>query len=161
MRPFLLVAILAIALGAGSSARSQHTHAHGAHKPAEATAGDARVFVTFPEKLVDHTLANMRDHLMALQEIQEHLGMGNTDGAARIAETRLGMSSLASHGAHEVARFMPQGMQDAGSAMHRSASQFAVVAVNSGVTGDMKPVFAALGHLTATCVGCHAAYRIK
>jgi hypothetical protein len=111
--------------------------------------------------LVDHTLANMRDHLQALQEIQSHLGTGHTDVAAKIAETRLGMSSLGSHGAAEVSKYMPQGMQDAGTAMHRAASRFAIAAQEAGVTGDLKPVFAGLAEITAQCVGCHAGYRIK
>ena len=156
----ILVAILVAALAAGSAtfAVAQHQHHHGAAAPA---APDARQFVKFPAALVDHTLANMRDHLQALQEIQSHLGMGNTDVAAKIAETRLGMSSLGSHGAAEVSKYMPQGMQDAGTAMHRAASRFAITAQEAGVTGDLKPVFAGLAEITAQCVGCHAGYRIK
>jgi cytochrome c556 len=56
---------------------------------------------------------------------------------------------------------MPQGMQDAGTAMHRAASRFAIAAQEAGVTGDLKPVFAGLAEITAQCVGCHAGYRIK
>lgn len=115
----------------------------------------------FPAALVEDTLANMRDHLQALQEIQSHLGMGHADIAAKIAETRLGMSSLGLHGAAEVSRHMPQGMQDAGTAMHRAASRFAITAQDAAVTGDLKPVFAGLADITAQCVGCHASFRIK
>jgi hypothetical protein len=156
----ILVAILAAALAAGSAtfAVAQHQHHHDASAPA---APDARQFVKFPAALVDHTLANMRDHLQALQEIQSHLGMGHTDVAAKIAETRLGMSSLGLHSAAEVSKYMPQGMQDAGTAMHRAASRFAIMAQEAGVTGDLKPVFAGLAEITAQCVGCHAGYRIK
>jgi hypothetical protein len=103
----------------------------------------------------------MRDHLQALQEIQEHLGMGHADTAARIAESRLGLSSLRLHGAAEVSKHMPPGMQAVGSAMHRAASRFAIVAQDADVTGDMKPVFTALAEITAQCVGCHAGYRLK
>jgi hypothetical protein len=103
----------------------------------------------------------MRDHLQTLQEIQSHLAMGHTDVAAKLAETRLGMSSLGLHGAAEVSKFMPQGMQDAGTAMHRAASRFAITAEEAGVTGDLKPVFAGLAEITAQCVGCHAGYRLK
>jgi hypothetical protein len=117
--------------------------------------------VEFPAPLVEHTLANMRDHLQTLQEIQFHLAMGHTDVAAKIAEERLGMSSLGLHGAAEVSRYMPQGMQDAGTAMHRAASRFAMTAEEAGVTGDLKPVFAGLAEVTAQCVGCHAGYRLK
>jgi hypothetical protein len=106
-------------------------------------------------------LANMRDHLQTLQEIQEHLGMGHANAAARVADARLGLSSLGMHGAAEVSKYMPQGMQATGGAMHRAASRFAIVVQDADVTGDMKPVFAALAEVTAQCVGCHAGYRLK
>lgn len=154
------IAIVAAGL-AGSSATfavAQHQHSHdGATPPAP----DARQFVQFPAAMVEHTRANMRDHLLALQEIQSHLSMGHTDVAAKIAETQLGMSSLGLHGAAEVSKYMPQGMQDAGTAMHRAASRFAITAQEAAVTGDHKPVFAGLSEVTAQCVGCHAGYRLK
>ena len=103
----------------------------------------------------------MRDHLQALQVIQSHLAVGQTDVAAKIAEERLGMSSLGLHGAAEVSKFMPQGMQEAGTAMHRAASRFAITAEEAGVTGDLKPVFAGLAEITAQCVGCHSGYKLK
>ena len=103
----------------------------------------------------------MRDHLQTLQEMQAQLGIGHPDVAARIAEARLGLSSLELHDAAEVARYMPQGMQDAGTAMHRAASRFAITAQDAAVTGELKPVFAALADITAQCVGCHAGYRLK
>ena len=92
-------------------AAQQHTH----HPdPGTALGSDTRQFVRFPSELREHTLANMRDHLLALQEIQQALAQKREDKAARIAEERLGMSSLTLHGAHEIAKYMPQGMQDAG-----------------------------------------------
>ena len=114
----------------------------------------------FPEPMRSQTLANMRDHLLALGEIQEALSRSQFDQASDIAEQRLGMSSLELHGAHEVAQFMPKGMQDAGTAMHRSASQFATVAKDASVTGDLKPALAALAKVNQTCVACHAGYRL-
>ena len=65
------------------------------------------------------------------------------------------------HGAAEVSKYMPQGMQDAGTAMHRAASRFAVTVQDAGATGDLKPVFAGLAEIMAQCVGCHAGYRLK
>jgi hypothetical protein len=103
----------------------------------------------------------MRDHLLALQQIQEALSTLDYNKAADIAEQRLGMTSLKLHGAHEVAEYMPPGMQDAGSAMHRSASQFAIAAQESSATGDIKPAVAALARVTANCVACHAGYRVE
>ena len=116
------VAIVAAVLAGGSAtfAVAQHRQHHDASVP---PARNDREFVRFPPALVEHTLANMRDHLQALHEIQLHLGMGHTDIAANIAEKRLGMSSLGLHSAAEVSKYMPQGMQDAGTAMHRAASR--------------------------------------
>lgn len=156
----VLGAMVAAVLAGGSAtfAVAQHHHGHDASAPG---APDTRKFVKFPAAMVEHTLANMRDHLQALQEIQLHLSMGHADIAATIAETRLGMSSLGLHGAADVSRYMPQGMQDAGTAMHRAASRFAITAQDASVTGDPKPVFAGLAEITAQCVGCHAGYRLK
>lgn len=89
------------------------------------------------------------------------LGMGHPDVAAGLAESRLGLSSLQLHGAAEVAQYMPQGMQDAGTAMHHAASRFAIAAQDASVTGDLKPMFAGLAEITAQCVGCHASYRLR
>ncbi len=159
----IILSISAALMAAGLSvAVAQHSHkpAQG-HGHAASRGPDTREWVKFPPPLVEETLANMRDHLQALQEIQEHLGMGHSDKAARIAEARLGMSSMRLHGASEVAKHMPAGMQEAGSAMHRAASRFAIVAQDADVTGDMKPVFTALAEITSQCVGCHAGYRLK
>ena len=122
---------------------------------------DTRQAVKFPAQLREHTLANMRDHLLALQQIQEELARQDFDKAGDIAEQRLGMSSLALHGAHDVSKFMPQGMQAIGTAMHRNASRFAIAAKDASATGDMKPSLAALSNVTAQCVACHAGYRVK
>lgn len=116
--------------------------------------------MNFPDAMKAHTLANMRDHLLALAEIQAALADGAPDRAGEIAERRLGMGSLRDHNAHEASKFMPQGMQDVGTAMHRSASRFALAAQNAGVTGELKPALAALAQTTQACVACHAAYRL-
>ena len=156
----ILVPVLVAILIAGSATLTvaQHQHQHDASAP---VAPDSRQFVKLPAPLLEHTLANMRDHLQTLQEIQSHLAMGHTDVAAKIAEERLGMSSLGLHGAAEISKYMPQGMQDAGTTMHHAASRFAVTAQEAGATGDLKPVFAGLAEITAQCVGCHAGYRLK
>lgn len=125
-----------------------------------AASGDARQLVKFPEPMRLHTITSMRDHLLALQEIDVALSKSDFDSAARIAEQRLGMSSLGLHGAHDIAPYMPQGMQDIGTQMHRSASRFAVEAQNASVGNDVRPALAALGTVIQQCVACHAAYRL-
>ena len=168
MRRQIAVALATLALVACAQTR-EHGHdpsMHAAHMQAGAAAGaapseDRRQAVRFPAPLREHTLANMRDHLLVLQQVQAALADQQFDRAAELAEGRLGMSSLGMHGAHEVAPYMPRGMQDAGTAMHRSASRLALAARDAAATGDSRPVLAPLAELTATCVACHAAYRIE
>ena len=155
MKTRLAASILAT-FAAGCTSMPGHDHA-GHASPAP----DARLAVEFPEPLRTHTLANMRGHLLALQEIQRALAGGAYDRAAEVAETRLGMTSLRAHGAHDVAKFMPEGMQAIGTAMHRSASRFAVAAADAGASGDTRKALGALADVTAQCVACHAAYRMK
>lgn len=150
----MLMAGLAVAQHHGHDGK----HQAGAHM---SRGKDARILAQFPPELTEHTLANMRDHLAALEEINQALGLGQTDKAGKVAEERLGMTSLRAHGAHEVAKFMPKGMQEAGSAMHRAASRFAIEAQNSGVSGDLKPALGVLAEVVGACVGCHAGYRLK
>lgn len=141
------------------SVEGANTHSSAAaHARADA---DARILVRFPEEMKTHTLSNMRDHLLALAEIQEALARNAFEAAAGVAEKRLGMTSLTAHGAHDTAKYMPKGMQDIGTAMHRGASQFAIEAQNSAATGDLKPSLMALSRATQACVACHAAYRLQ
>ena len=163
----LISATVAAALAAPAwLAFAQHrhdpaSHVQGAAGGGQATATDQRVPVMFPTELREHTLANMRDHLLALQEIQETLAKGKFDQASEIAERRLGMSSLSTHDAHAVTKYMPKGMQDAGTAMHRTASRLSVAALDAAVTNDVKPALSALAEVTANCVACHAGYRLQ
>ena len=151
-------AAVAAALAGWAYLAVAQQHRHGAE---HAPASDPRMAVQFPPELKDHTLANMRDHLLALQQIQDALSRSDYDVAAKISEDRLGMSSLTAHGAHEVAKYMPQGMQDAGTSMHRGASRFAVSLQEAAITGDLRKPLGELANVTASCVACHAGYRLQ
>jgi hypothetical protein len=122
-------------------------------------ANDARELVNMPAPMVQHMLGNMRDHLLAITEIQQSLGKGDFQLAAEIAEKRIGMSSLESHGAAHMAPFMPKPMQDIGTQMHKAASQFALVAQDSSADGNALRAVGALSDITRQCVACHSAYR--
>lgn len=126
-----------------------------------AAEGDSRIAVEMPAMMQDHMRANMRDHLLSINEIQILLAAGKYDAAADLAEKRIGMSSLAAHGASHLAGFMPQAMQDTGTAMHQAASRFAVVAQEAGVTRDLPRALGALSQVTMQCVACHTGYRLK
>lgn len=126
-----------------------------------AAADDARQPVTMPAPMQEHMLANMRDHLTAMGEIQAALAKGKFDQAADIAERRIGMSSLQSHGASRMAPYMPKAMQDIGTAMHRAASRFARTAQEAAVNSDLARALGALAELTQQCIACHANFTIK
>ena len=105
-------------------------------------------------------MGNMRDHLLALQTITQQLSTQQYDAAADTAEERLGMSSMDSHGASHMGKFMPEEMRAIGTEMHRAASRFAVTARDAAVDGGLEKAFGALSKVMQQCVACHAAYKI-
>jgi hypothetical protein len=140
------------------SAQDQHSMSH--EQMHSAPVEDSRKLVSFPEPLRVKELANMRDHLLTLSRIQEYLSQHEFDKAGELAEQRLGMSSFGLHGAHEVAPYMPRGMQDAGTAMHHAASRFAIATKEAAIDNDVGRALGALNEVTQACVACHAAYRL-
>jgi len=124
---------------------------------AAATDEDPRQFVHMPEMMQQHMMSNMRDHLKAINEILASMTSGDFDRAADVAETRLGLSSLESHGASHMAKFMPEGMRKAGAAMHSAASRLALKAQE----GEALPAYKALSEVISACVACHSGYRIR
>lgn len=120
-------------------------------------ADDARKLVQLPEMMQQHMMSNMRDHLVAINEILIKMANGAFEEAAEIAEYRLGMSSLESHGASHMAQFMPEGMRQAGTRMHKAASRFSLKAQEE----EVLPAYKALTEVTSACVACHSGYRIR
>jgi hypothetical protein len=159
MRFGVMLWVVVAAAGIAQSALCADAPTH-QHEMATPAAGDARQLVQFPDPMRLHTIANMRDHLLALQEIDVALSKSDFDQASKIAEQRLGMTSLERHGAAHMAPYMPQGMQDIGTQMHRYASRFALEAQNASVGNDLRPALAALGSVMQQCVACHASYRL-
>ena len=129
--------------------------------PMAATAKEARQKIEMPPMMQEHMLNNMRDHLRALQEIQAALARSDFDKAADIAEQRIGMSSLETHGAAHMAPYMPKPMQDIGTQMHHAASRFSRTAQEAVVKGNMAPVLDDFSTLLRQCVACHDAYRLR
>jgi hypothetical protein len=122
-----------------------------------AAADDSRKLVELPAMMQEHMLGNMRDHLVTIDKILGHMAKNELDKAAEVAEGRLGMSSLELHGASHMAQFMPKEMQAMGTNMHRAASRFALKAQE----GDAMAAYKSLQEITAACVACHTAYRIR
>ena len=153
-----LVTLAAAAASGYVLVAGAQTHPHQAAAPA-AMPTDVRMLVKLPEPMRVHTITSMRDHLLALQEIDIALARNDFERAASIAESRLGMSSLELHGAAHIAPFMPPAMAEIGTSMHHAASRFAIEAQNASVSNDLRPALAALGSVMHQCVACHSAYR--
>ncbi len=122
---------------------------------------DNRQIVDLPLMMQQHMLANMRDHLVALTEIQQALSQDEFDQAANIAEKRLGMSSLRTHGGKHRAKYMPAAMRKIGIAMHQAASRFSLAAQEAAVTDDFKAVLGAMSQISLQCVACHTSFRLR
>ena len=118
---------------------------------------ERRQYVKFPPKLQLKQMANMRDHMAALNEILESLAFDELDEAADIAQKRLGLSARHSHGTGDLAKYMPNGMKQAGYNMHSAASHFAKIAKK----GNIESAYEALIPVTQSCVECHAGYRTR
>ncbi len=127
-------------------------------------AQDTRQLVKLPELMQEHMLSNMRDHLVSLNEIIEDVSNGKFDEAAKVAERRLGMSSLPAHDAAHMAPFFPKAMQDMGTSMHHAGSRLVIVLQDASITPDaqsMQNINRALHEITSACTSCHAAFRIR
>lgn len=175
MNRFVLKAFAVGVLAALPAAFAQDMHHHpmggsmggavaGAEPSQGGATGDRRELVRLPAPMQEHMLANMRDHLATLNEISGALADGKFDAAAKLAEQRLGMSSLSLHGAAHMAPYMPQPMQDIGTGMHRAASRLAITIQDADVAPSveaMAKVNRGLHELTSACVSCHASYRIR
>jgi hypothetical protein len=123
-------------------------------------APDTRERVDLPPPMREHMLANMRDHLLAIQIIARLLAEGRYDEVANTAEERLGMGAMQAHGAHHMAPYMPEQMRAIGTAMHRAASRLALGARDAEVSGDLAGALGGLSEVMRQCVACHAAYRV-
>jgi len=127
-------------------------------------AQDTRELVKLPAPMQEHMLGNMRDHLATLNAIIGDVANGKYDEAAKIAEVRLGMSSLSLHGAAHLAPFLPKPMQDIGTSMHHAASRLVIVLQDASITPTadaMRDINRALYAVTTACEACHAAYRVR
>jgi hypothetical protein len=123
-------------------------------------ADDGRQIVQLPDMMREHMLRNMRNHLLALEEITRYLANQQYDEAAEVAENRLGMSSMDLHGASHLGKFMPKEMGAIGTNMHRAASRFALAAQDAEIEGGLNKAFSALSEVMQQCVACHAVYKV-
>ena len=126
-----------------------------------AGAEDTRQFVKLPAPAQEALVEEMRDNLVALNEVMSLIAAGRIKEAGEVAEAKLGVSAMGKHrdkpfdarpGPH-----MPPSMHGIGMDGHKAASEFATAAM----TGDRDKALALLPNLTAGCVACHFSYRTR
>ena len=125
---------------------------------------DSRQLIKVPKDIETKMLVNMRDHIVALDEIIGAVEAGEYEKAEEVAESRLGWSSLVRLGDQEVADHWAKPMQLMADEMYRSASNFVIVAQNASVEESKesyKTVIQALGKMTSACRNCHEAFRVR
>lgn len=114
---------------------------------------DPRTPLPLLPMMAHHQKQNMRDHLVAVQEIVTALGKDDFEGVTRAAQ-RLGssptMTQMCSHLGTGAPGFTEQAL-----AFHRTADEMGVAAH----TRDRAAVLAALGKTLSACTGCHATFK--
>ena len=106
------------------------------------------------------------NHLATLNEIIGDIANDKFDAAAKIAERRLGMSSLSLHGAAHLAPYL-SAEADAGHRERACTTRqagWSIVLQDASIapTVDaMRDVNRALHEVTSACEACHAAYRVR
>ena len=128
---------------------------------ASAIAEDTRQLAPLPAPAQEVLREEMRDNLVALNEILSLLAANKLKEAGEVAEAKLGVSAMGRHrnkpfearpGPH-----MPPAMHGIGMDGHRVASEFAAAAKAE----DRDKAMALLPNLTNACVACHSSYRIR
>ncbi len=130
-------------------------------EPSEQQAGfaDHRQLVEMPVQAQRLMRKDMQEHLAALSEILGHLANDELAVAAKVAEEKMGRSSMGRHRGTGMGpgRFMPPAMRQIGWGMHEAATHFAEVAER----GDPSESYAALHKVVASCNACHLSFRIR
>ncbi len=121
---------------------------------------DPRQRVDMPVPTRTLMLANMRDHLAAIEEITRLLSERRYDEAADTAEKRLGKGSMEAQNAARVKAYMPMPMRAIDAAKYEAASRFAQAARDAKVNNDLGAAFAGLSKVMQQCLACHQAYRV-
>lgn len=103
--------------------------------------------------MAQHQLANMRDHLAAVQEILAALSANDFDGVAKSA-SRIGSSEQMSRMCSHMGSGAP-GFADTALNFHHAADTIGAAAKQRDSAATLKAVSATL----QTCVGRHATYR--
>ena len=156
-RPALMSALLAVtscqSAGPGTSPQAASDATSSCAARASLDDLDTRIAVPLLPRMANHQKQNMRDHLLAVQEIV--LAAGRDDFAAvEKAASRVGdspeMGRMCTHMGAGAKGFTEQAL-----AFHHTADSIGVAAR----LRDRAGVMTALGQTLQACTGCHETYR--
>ena len=152
----LLSSTTALAMNHGHSAHKTKHHGH------QSSVNDTRQEVVFPAQVYEHTLKSMREHLEAVHAVIAAIGTGDFENASEAAERGLGIGHQhGPDGLQSGHAYMPIGMRKLGHQMHMNARDLVITLRNAEVTDDSQKIMQSLQSVTAQCVACHQAYRLK
>lgn len=144
----------------GSGAPGDAPSPAGASQPAPSTTPhdaldrmDTRVAVPLLPMMAHHQKQNMRDHLVAVQEIAAAAAVDDF-AAIEKAAGRIGYSEQMGQMCTHMGAGAP-GFTDKALEFHHSADRIGDAARKK----DMGGVWKALGETLATCTGCHATFK--
>ena len=126
-----------------------------------AMAQDARQLAAMPVPAQETLRQEMRDNLVALNEVIALLSQDKLAQAGEVAELGLGRTAMGKNAALPMGARpgpnMPRAMHAIAIDGHLAATAFATAAS----AGNRSLAMQQLAALTTTCVTCHAVYRIR
>ncbi len=114
---------------------------------------DERTPLPLSPMMANHQKQNMREHLVAVQEMVAGLSTGDF-AAVEKAASRIGYSEGMGQMCTHMGAAAP-GFTDQALSFHRAADRIAAAARD----GDQARVLAELGETLRACTGCHAAWK--
>lgn len=124
-------------------------------------AEDLRQLVKMPAPAEATFRQDMRDNIVAINEIIGLLAEGKVKESGAVAEEKIGMGMM---GRHRMLPFesrpgphMPDAMHQLNMQTHMAGHDYAGIAAS----GSRDKALAALNKVTSGCVACHLSYRIR
>ena len=116
---------------------------------------DARIAIELSENNKDFVLAEMRDFLESVQQINE--GILNNDAKLVIAAGEKSGGSVISHAPKGLMRSLPKGFKTLGFATH---GIFDEIVENAKDNFQPKETQQQLNALLTNCIACHQSYKV-
>jgi hypothetical protein len=128
------------------------THDHNAMMQEMKHSEDQRISLDLPPMKARHQLMNMRSHLLAVQNIIDHLSKDEFEKASKIASSQLGLTEEMKM---MCSSFGNDQFESLGLGFHKSADKMAELFKAKNKANSLM----ALSNTLNYCVECHAKFR--